>query len=215
MSRRFWGTLIIFPVLLSATAHGRDLSAIAAASQRPLNGVVITNRSESIIAERTDPNGRRTEVLRVATGRPGGESASRPAAGNIARPRVPQQLMSHFDEAARRYGLDPALLAAVASVESGFNPRAVSPAGAIGVMQLMPATAGELGVTDPYDPRQNILGGARYLSQMLAAHKGNLTLALASYNAGPGAVRKYKGIPPFEETRNYVAAVQGRYTSAR
>jgi soluble lytic murein transglycosylase-like protein len=110
-------------------------------------------------------------------------------------------------EAAAQYGLDAALLRAVMKTESAFDPGAVSPVGAMGLMQLMPALAKEMGVTNPFDPRENIMAGAKYLSRLLEAHRGNVALTLASYNAGPGNVRKYKGIPPFEETRNYVKKI--------
>ena len=108
--------------------------------------------------------------------------------------------------------LNPRLIEAVAWAESRFQPEARSPAGAIGVMQLMPATAAALGV-DANDPAQNIRGGAAYLRQMLDAFGGDLTLALAAYNAGPDAVRRYGGVPPFRETQNYVAAVLGYLAS--
>ena len=110
-------------------------------------------------------------------------------------------------EAAVAYGLDANLIRAVMRAESSFNPMIVSPAGAQGLMQIMPALAEELGVTDPFDPRQNIMAGARYLRQLLDAHKGNVKLTLASYNAGPGNVARYKGVPPFRETRNYVRKI--------
>jgi soluble lytic murein transglycosylase-like protein len=111
------------------------------------------------------------------------------------------------DEAAAMYKLDPRFIKAVMEAESAFNAMAVSPVGALGLMQLMPEVAKELGVTDPLDPRQNIMAGAKYLKQLLDAQGGNVRLALASYNAGPGNVAKYRAIPPFKETRNYVKKV--------
>jgi soluble lytic murein transglycosylase-like protein len=107
-------------------------------------------------------------------------------------------------EAAEQYGLDPILIRAVIHAESAFNPFAVSSAGALG---LMPEMAQEMDVVDPFDPRQNILGGSRYLRDLMDLHHGNVTLAVASYNAGPGAVARYGGIPPYRETRNYVNTV--------
>lgn len=114
-----------------------------------------------------------------------------------------------FEEAAARYGVDVNLLRAIGKAESGFDPSAVSGAGAIGVMQLMPATAGALGVSDPYDARQNIMGGASYIAGLLNQYDGDVSLALAAYNAGSGNVEKYGGIPPFAETQAYVEKVMG------
>lgn len=118
-----------------------------------------------------------------------------------------ESMDSIFKEASSIYGVSENLLKAVAKAESNFNSKAVSKAGAIGVMQLMPATARALGVTDPYDARQNIMGGAKYLKENLERFGGNVNLALAAYNAGPNSVQKYGGIPPYKETQNYVKTV--------
>ena len=112
---------------------------------------------------------------------------------------------------ARRHGLDPDLVMAVVSVESGFRPQAVSPKGAQGLMQLMPKTASSLGVTDAFDPAQNLDGGTRHLGQLLTLYGGDLTRALAAYNAGEGAVHRHGGVPPYRETRAYVKRVLERY----
>lgn len=114
-------------------------------------------------------------------------------------------------EAATRYGVDEKLIHAIIKMESNYNPNAVSRAGAVGLMQLMPATARSVGVTDPFDIRQNIFGGTAYFSKMLKSHQGDIKLALAAYNAGPGNVKKYGGIPPFKETQNYIRKVLNYY----
>jgi soluble lytic murein transglycosylase-like protein len=116
-----------------------------------------------------------------------------------------------ISEAATTYGVDVDLVRAVIKAESNFNPRARSPVGAEGLMQLMPALQKDYGVTDPFDPRQNVMGGVRYLAKLLDMHGNNVALALASYNAGPGNVARYGGVPPFRETRNYVKKIQGFY----
>lgn len=113
-----------------------------------------------------------------------------------------------FKNASQKYGVPIQLLKAVGKVESNFNPKAVSSSGAGGIMQLMPATARGLGVTDVFDPEQNINGGAKYLSQLLKMYDGDLTLTLAGYNAGPGNVAKYGGVPNFKETKNYIVKVE-------
>ena len=118
-------------------------------------------------------------------------------------------LMNMARQAASQEGLDPQVFLALVAHESGWNPDALSPVGASGLTQLMPATARGLGVSSINDPVQNLRGGARYLKQQLNAFGGNYNLALAAYNAGPAAVRKYGGIPPYSETQNYVKGIMG------
>jgi soluble lytic murein transglycosylase-like protein len=135
------------------------------------------------------------------------------ATGRITTP-MPAELSKVIEEAARMHLLDPRLVAAVAGRESAYNPRAVSPAGACGIMQLMPATARFLGMSDVFDVRENVFGGTRYLRKLLDTFHGDLDLSLAAYNAGPGAVQRYNGVPPFRETQQYVKAVRVAYERA-
>jgi soluble lytic murein transglycosylase-like protein len=124
-------------------------------------------------------------------------------------------LESLATETARRHGLPPELVLAVVAVESSFRPSAVSPKGAQGLMQLMPATAADLGVEDPFDPVENLDGGVRHLRTLLAEHDGDVVKALAAYNAGSTAVQRYSGMPPYPETRDYVRKVIARWKRAR
>ncbi len=134
--------------------------------------------------------------------------------GDIERP-IAEKIAQRLLEKSNKYNVDPRLVFAVMAQESRFDPRAVSPAGARGLGQLMPATARSLGVRNSFDITQNVEGTVRYLDEMLNTHGGNTRLALAAYNAGPGNVRRYGGIPPFRETQNYVSRITSHYAQLR
>ena len=124
---------------------------------------------------------------------------------------VPPALAGLVSEISARHGMDPDFIAAVVAAESAFNPLAVSPKGARGLMQLMPETARLYGVKDVHDPRQNLEGGVAYLKDLMGRYRGNATLALAAYNAGPGAVQRASGVPDYRETQDYIRRIEARY----
>ena len=134
-----------------------------------------------------------------------------PAGVQINKRPTKTEIIGIINEVSNKYDVDPKLIEALVKQESGFNPNAKSKAGALGLMQLMPATAKGLGVTDPMDVRQNIEGGVKYVKSMLNRFNGNVILALAAYNAGPNAVKKYDGVPPYKETQNYVRSILANY----
>lgn len=137
---------------------------------------------------------------------------------NATRLPDPERLRrydAHIEEAAQLYQLPRAFIRAVVTVESNFYPDAVSSTGAVGLMQLMPGTAASMGVLDSFNPRQNVLGGTRFLRVLANHFNGDLVLTVAAYNAGEGAVQKYRGVPPYAETRRYVRKVLSNYYAYR
>lgn len=156
----------------------------------------------------TKPNTEKSEKTE-ATFQPASVSMSEDLASSELSPKM-TQYMPHIKQASQKYNLPPELIAGIIWQESRGNPKALSPCGAMGLMQLMPGTAAHLGVSNPFDTAQNIDGGSKYIRQMIDRFNGKLPLAIAAYNAGPGNVEKYgRTIPPFKETQEYVPRVLG------
>jgi soluble lytic murein transglycosylase-like protein len=194
-------------------AAGFSASDVKGVGIRQPGKIVIRNDAKSITAFRFFDNVKEALVslasMRIQIA-PFSSSKVYDARGPITRP-MPAYLSAIMTEAGARHGVDPRLIAAVAQRESRFNPNAISPVGACGVMQLMPATARYLGVSNVFDARENVMGGTRYLRTLLDTFHGDLDLTLAAYNAGPGAVQKYRGVPPYAETKAYVANIRSSY----
>ena len=149
-------------------------------------------------------------VLNESTQAPESSTEEIPNTGKLA---CSDELNQYFQQAADTYGIDVKLLKCIAYAESRFQTDATSKSGAMGVMQLMPKSAEALGVEDAYDPEQNIMGGAKFIASLLEQFDGNIEYALAGYNAGPNRVKEYGGVPPFEETQNYVNLIMDLYNS--
>ncbi len=142
-------------------------------------------------------------------------SSQAAANGAVRTDSTTAEVDAAIEQAAQRHHVDPSLVRAVVKVESNFNPRAVSPKGAMGLMQLMPGTARELAVSNPFDPQQNVDAGVRHLKGLLESYGGDVPLTLAAYNAGAKAVARNRGVPPYRETRDYVKRITEIYGSGR
>lgn len=199
-------------------------AALGALAPGPAAADIYTYTDEDGVVHFTNipPRGRRGVRVAVRTPevdpdeapRASGRSSSGTTGSGAERDTSPERYHRYdafITEAAALYTLPEAFIRAVIRVESDYNPGAVSHAGAEGMMQLMPATAARMGVLDSFDPRQNILGGARYLRVLANTFEGDLILTIAAYNAGEGAVIRHEGIPPYDETRRYVERVLGWY----
>lgn len=207
-------TVIVTAVATPAFAAGKFVAAHSG-RLKTSGKVVIANDSKSISAFLFDGDIRKA-LVSLRSNRVPSTYVGRIFFSSTAKvdSGVPQYLSAIIYEASEKHGVDPRLVAAVAQRESRFNPFATSPVGAQGVMQLMPSTARSLGVSNSYDARENVFAGTRYLRTLLDTFDGDLNLTLAAYNAGPGAVRKYRGIPPYRETRAYVSAVRNTYEAS-
>lgn len=155
--------------------------------------------------------------LSGSIGGPGGFKPMNPLGPGMHRTvsPAPEHLKGLIEQSANAAGVDPHLFESLVAAESSFNPGSTSKAGAMGLSQLMPGTARALGVRDPFDPEQNLRAGAKYLAQMMSRFGGDPKLALAAYNAGPGAVERHGGIPPYRETRAYVERVMNRFEATK
>jgi soluble lytic murein transglycosylase-like protein len=204
--------ICIAPLLVATVLHADDrrfsASDVPSAGIRKGGKVVITNNSHSITAYRFFGNIREALVTLKSARVLSYQSYGTAVYDSSADAPV------LFKEAAQTHGVDPRLLLAIAHRESAMNPNATSRVGACGLMQLMPATARFLGVSNIFDPHENVFGAARYLRTLLDTFHGDLDLTLAAYNAGPGAVLRYKGVPPYPETKAYVKYVRARYEQA-
>lgn len=176
-----------------------------------VNGTLYEREQEGVMVYSTRNLPGSTPVLSFTVQTPRGEPAHA-GLGGVGKPQ-PQRYAAQFSAAAKKHGLDDAWLRAIAHAESGFDAKAVSPKGAQGLMQLMPTTARGYGVTDAYSPAQSIDAGAKHLHMLLRRYGGDLTLAAAAYNAGAGAVARFGGVPPYRETRAYIAKVQALHAS--
>lgn len=207
---RFSGFWLVFLALLSVGSAAADSLFLRAGKILKIESLSCDARVCVAAVTGGEIEVRAGDVLRVE---PDEEVDSETAAiptpgpGGTAGERTASSIEAMVTKAAHKYALPPSLVRAVAKAESAFDPAALSPKGAQGVMQLMPGTARELGVRNAFDPAENIDAGARLLRRLLEKYEGRVAEALAAYNAGPGAVARHKGVPPYRETRGYIRKV--------
>ncbi|WP_245688175.1 lytic transglycosylase domain-containing protein [Salimicrobium halophilum] len=185
---------------MSALQGNRQASSFTSGMQQMMFQSVLEASMNNLESAATGPSKSMTPVQAFS-------HAQAPEIKDVSTPQSSGDIDGIIREASEKFGVSEKLIRSVVQAESSFNPQAVSHAGAQGLMQLMPATAAGLGVEDPMNPKDNVMGGTMYLRDMLNRYDGDEQLALAAYNAGPGNVDKYGGIPPFEETQNYVRKV--------
>ena len=179
-------------------------SVLQSSTTANFGSLLLNPKSLSVNAQIAKPDN--TNLLNQAI-----QQTAAPQTQNATPQTSKSQILDIISQISQKHGVDENLVKAVIKQESGFNTKATSKAGAMGLMQLMPQTAKNLGVKDPYNAIQNVDGGVRYLKSMLNKYNGNVILALAAYNAGPGAVDKYDGVPPYAETQNYVKNILANY----
>ena len=206
-----------FREVLASAERAQQAMAVDALLAAQSSGSISPETVQKLLGFNPAPNIPVADSQNVSTGNTAavtsGSQTNAASSGNTSSSSS-TSLDAYFEEAAEKYNVDVKLLKAIAHAESNFNPNATSSSGAMGVMQLMPSTARSLGITDAYNAYDNIMGGAKVISQHLANYNGDVSLALAAYNAGSGNVAKYGGVPPFTETQNYIKKVLAYYEGA-
>lgn len=206
-----------FREVLASAERAQQAMAVDAILAAQSSGSISPETVQKLLGFNPAPNIPVADSQNVSTGNTAavtsGSQTNATSSGNTSSSSS-TSLDAYFEEASEKYNVDVKLLKAIAHAESNFNPNATSSSGAMGVMQLMPSTAKSLGITDAYNAYDNIMGGAKVISQHLANYNGDISLALAAYNAGSGNVAKYGGVPPFTETQNYIKKVLAYYEGA-
>ena len=208
-----------FREVLASAERAQQAMAVDALLAAQSSGSISPDTVQKLLGFNPAPNIPVADSQNVSTGNTaavtsGSQTSSAAYTSGNTSSSSSTSLDAYFEEAAEKYNVDVKLLKAIAHAESNFNPNATSSSGAMGVMQLMPSTAKSLGITDAYNAYDNIMGGAKVIAEHLANYNGDVSLALAAYNAGSGNVAKYGGVPPFTETQNYIKKVLAYYEGA-